>query len=300
MTDQSSRPGTPPPGFRLPPDTRLGSVTLQVADLERSLRFYQEVLGLHLLARETDGALLGAEDRHPIVALRERAGAVPVPRRGRLGLYHFAILLPDRPALGRFLGHLLELGVRPGMSDHLVSEAIYLSDPDGLGIEVYADRPRDTWRVAAGQLVMATEPLDAAAVLEAAAGAPWRGMPAGTVLGHVHLSVADLGEASRFYHDGLGMDRMVWGYPGALFLAAGGYHHHLGTNTWAGGAPPAGPDDARLLEWEVVVPTDGEARQALDSLEAAGATVRREAAGGASPDPWGTVVRIRAGGSGAG
>jgi len=296
MTSPFSGPGVPPPGFRLPPATRLGSVTLQVADLERSLHFYQEVLGLHLLGRDPSGALLGAADGHPIVALRERPGAGPVPRRGRLGLYHFAILLPDRGALGRFLGHLLETGLRPGMSDHLVSEAIYLSDPDGLGIEVYADRPRATWRAEGSQLVMATEPLDAASVLEAAGGASWQGMPAGTVLGHVHLSVADLAQASRYYHDGLGMDRMVWGYPGALFLAAGGYHHHLGTNTWAAGAPPAGPEDARLLEWEVVVPTAAEAGRALDSLEAAGAAVLREPGGGVSRDPWGTAVRVRGAG----
>ena len=140
------------------------------------------------------------------------------------------------------------------MSNHLVSEAVYLSDPDGLGIEVYADRPRGTWQHEGRQLVMATEPLDVEDVVRAGGGEPWSGMPAGTTLGHVHLFVGDLDAAARFYHEGLGFDKTVWSYPGALFLSAGGYHHHLGTNTWAVGAVPAGEGDARLLEWEIVLP----------------------------------------------
>ena len=156
-------------------------------------------------------------------------------RGGQLGLYHFAILLPDRAALGRFVAHLARIGERAGASDHLVSEALYLSDPDGLGIEVYADRPRATWRYdGQRQLAMDTRPLDLNSLVQAAGGEPWTGMPAGTVMGHVHLHVGDIERAAAFYHAALGLDKVVWSYPGALFLSAGGYHHHVGLNTWAG------------------------------------------------------------------
>ena len=159
-----------------------------------------------------------------------RSGPAPAPIRinSRLGLYHFAILLPDRAALGRFLAHLASTGTHVGSADHLVSEALYLRDPDGLGIEVYRDRPRSEWRSVNGELAMAVDPLDTAGVLAAGKDEPWTGMPRGTVMGHVHLHVGDIDTASRFYHDALGLDRMVWSYPGALFLSAGGYHHHLG------------------------------------------------------------------------
>jgi catechol 2,3-dioxygenase len=287
--------GIAPPGYRLPAGIRLGVVRLQVADLERSLAWYQRVLGVHVLERRAGWAALGAETGGALLELHEHPGAHPVPRRGRLGLYHFAILLPDRPSLARLVAHLAELGERAGMSDHLVSEAIYLSDPDGLGIEVYADRPRASWQTAERQLVMATEPLNVPDLLTAGGGA-WRGLPAGTVMGHVHLFVGDLGQAERFYHVGLGLDKVVWSYPGALFLSAGGYHHHLGTNSWAAGAAPAEPDDARLLEWELVLPSSMEVDDAGASLAAAGGEVRPAGEGGGVTvrDPWGTVLRIRA------
>jgi catechol 2,3-dioxygenase len=283
--------GGAPPGYRLPAATHLGPVRLQVADLARSLAYYEPVLGLRVLARSGQAATLGPQGNETaLVELHERPGAAPVPRRGRLGLYHFAILLPERAALGRFVRHLAEIGEYAGMSDHLVSEAVYLTDPDGLGIEVYADRPRSAWRHEGRQLVMATEPLDAEDLVRAAAQDGWAGMPAGTVIGHVHLHVGDLEAAARFYHAGLGLDKVVWSYPGALFLSAGGYHHHLGTNTWAAGAAPAGETDARLLEWEIRVPRVADARAALASLADAGFAME---AGGVARDPWGTAVRMR-------
>src|SRR5687767_2965817 len=247
--------GIAPPGFRLPGATRIGQVSLQVSDLSRSVWYYERVLGLHVIQQDTDSASLGAgKDNVAIIRLEERPGARAVPRRGLLGLYHFAVLLPDRAALGRFLAHLAEIGERAGMSDHLVSEAVYLSDPDGLGIEVYADRPRETWRAVEGQLTMATKPLDAADVVSSANGERWTGAPKGTVIGHVHFYVGDIDEAAGFYHEGLGFDKIVWNYPGALFMSAGGYHHHVGTNTWAAGAPVATEKDAKLLDWELVLP----------------------------------------------
>ncbi len=288
--------GVAPPGYRLPADSRLGPVRLQVADLARSLAYYERVLGLRVLARGSQNATLGPQgDATTLVELHERPGAAPVPRRGRLGLYHFAILLPERAALGRFVRHLAEVGEYAGMSDHLVSEAVYLTDPDGLGIEVYADRPKSAWRRDGQQLAMATEPLDVAGLIRAAGPERWAGMPAGTVTGHVHLFVGDIDAAAAFYHAGLGLDKVVWSYPGALFLSAGGYHHHLGVNTWAREAAPAGEDDARLLEWEVRVPAREDARAALASLARAGALVEGGEDGGVARDPWGTVVRVRGG-----
>jgi len=279
--------GIAPRGYRLPAELRLGRVRLQVADLARSLEYYERVLGFRVLRRSGADAVLAAHgDDTPLVELHEKPGVAPVPRRGRLGLYHFAILLPDRAALGRFVAHLAEVGERAGASDHFVSEALYLQDPDGLGIEVYADRPRSAWRVEGGQIAMATEPLDLADLVRAAGGERWAGMPAGTTVGHVHLHVGDLDEAAAFYHQGLGLDQVVWSYPGALFLSAGGYHHHLGLNTWAAGAAPATDDDARLLEWEILVPTPDDA---LASLSRAGYA----AEDGVVRDPWGTALRIR-------
>ena len=202
--------------------------------------------------------------------------------------------MPDRSVLGRFVRHIGDRDVYAGSADHSVSEALYLTDPDGLGIEVYADRPRETWRTAGQELFMTTEPLDLRDLVRAGGDAPWTGMPAGTVIGHVHLHVGALDAASAFYHAALGLDRIVWSYPGALFLSAGGYHHHLGTNTWARGAVPAGDGEARLLEWELVLPDAAATAAATDSLQAAGADATAQGGDRLARDPWGTTVRLRA------
>jgi catechol 2,3-dioxygenase len=179
-----------------------------------------------------------------------------------------------------------------------VSEALYLTDPDGLGIEVYADRPRSEWKHQDRQLTMATNPLNVPDLVAAAKGERWAGMPAGTIVGHVHLYVSDIDRAASFFHEALGLDKVVWSYPGALFLSAGGYHHHLGTNTWAAGAPLAEEDDARLLEWTVIVPSAIDAADAARSIETAGYTVKQTPGDGTraeswlATDPWGTNVRI--------
>jgi len=285
--------GVAPPHYRLPDATRLGAAHLQVADAARSVAYYCDVIGLHLIHEAGGIVTMGAADGRPLLVLHEQAGAHPVPPRGRLGLFHVAILLPDRASLGRFLAHLAERGERPGMSDHLVSEAIYLTDPDGLGLEIYADRPRSTWRAEGRQLVMSTEPLDVRAVLAAGGEEPFRGVPAGTTIGHVHLHVGDLPWASRFYHDGLGFDRVVWQYPGALFLSAGGYHHHLGTNTWARNAEPAKDDEARLLEWTIEVPSVQDIAAIANSVAMQGAAVHADGNDLVVRDPWGTAVRVR-------
>ncbi len=215
-----------------------------------------------------------------------------MPRRGRLGLYHFAILLPDRPALSRFLAHLTSARERAGMADHLVSEAIYLSDPDGLGIEVYADRPRGEWRMQGRSLAMATLPLDVQDLAREGAGGAWAGAPKETRIGHVHLHVSDLEQAASFYHAGLGLDKIMLEFPGALFMSAGSYHHHLGTNTWAAGAAVATDADARLLEWTLVLPTPKDVGDATQSIRAAGFDMRHDGEDAVGADPWGTGIRL--------
>ncbi|HJQ65786.1 MAG TPA: VOC family protein [Gemmatimonadales bacterium] len=293
--------GEAPRGYRLPEGTRLGRVRLQIADLARSLAYYEGTLGMRVLRCEGSRALLGAQgDDTPLVELDERAGVRPAPHRGHTGLFHFAILLPDRPSLGRFVRHVGEINVPVGAANHLVSESLYLQDPDNLGIEVYADRPRSAWRRIGRELMMATDPLDVAGLVRDAGPEPWTGMPAGTVIGHVHLHVGDLTAASAFYSEALGFDRMVWQYPGALFLATSGYHHHLGTNTWAGnGATPPTAQDAQLLEWTIELPDTGSLDAVSQSLARAGHTAEWDDAAGSGPalvthDPWGTQIGLQA------
>jgi catechol 2,3-dioxygenase len=288
------RAGVAPPGFRLPDASHIGRVRLQVADLDRSIAYYQKVLGMRVVSRADGKAELGphGEDR-VLLEIVEKEGARQVPRRGLLGLYHFAVLLPDRAALGRFIAHLAEIGAYAGMSDHLVSEAVYLTDPDGLGIEVYADRPRESWKIADRQLQMATNPLDAEDLVAAAGGRKWDGLPSGTVIGHVHFYVGDIDRAAAFYHAGLGLDKIVWSYPGALFMSAGGYHHHVGVNTWAAGATPATDDDARLIEWELLLPSSGAVQEAAASIATAGHAISRDGDALVAQDDWGIRVRVR-------
>jgi len=302
MFDGSGEPATPgsygeaPHGYRLPVATRLGPVRLQVANLDRSLAYYEGALGLSVHAQDSSRIVLGVQgDPRPLVELHANAAARAMRPRARLGLYHFAILLPDRASLGRFVRHASAQDLRMGAGDHLVSEAFYLTDPDGLGIEVYADRPRHAWRRLGRELMLATDPVDVDGVLAAAGDERWSGMPAGTVMGHVHLHVGDLAMGATFYAEGLGLDRITWRYPGALFLGAGGYHHHVGTNTWAGPtARPPEPDDARLLEWTIELPTPDDVSGVERSLALAGHIVERTSGGAiVATDPWGTVVRVQ-------
>ena len=249
----------------LPDDAHIGCVSLTVRSLERSVAFYRDVLGFRVGKLTDVEAALSADGTRTLVELHERADAVLRPRRCT-GLFHFAILVPDRGALGRSVRHLDEQGwPLTGVADHLVSEALYLNDPDGLGIEIYRDRPRETWQRVNGQIAMATDPLDLQSVAnEPGAELPWMGLEAGTVIGHVHLHVSSLVEAERLYCGIVGFEPMVRTYPGALFVAAGGYHHHLGLNTWMGEGAPPPPENAVGLRWFSVGAASLEAGEVVD------------------------------------
>ncbi len=292
MTTELTAVGVRPVGYRLPEQARVGRVRLQVSDLSRSITYYTDVIGFAVSTRENGAAVLATADGTPLIELHEQKGIRPVSRHGRLGLYHFAILLPDRQALGRFVAHLAAVGAYAGSADHLVSEALYLTDPDGLGIEVYADRPRAQWKTNGREIAIATEPLDLRALVRAGANEPWTGMPAGTTIGHVHFHVATLRDAEAFYHSALGFDKVVWSYPGAVFFSAGGYHHHVGANTWAAGAPIATAHDARLLEWELRLPSVDDVASAAANAARAGYEIDEAGSQRLITDPSGITVRL--------
>ncbi|MCS6937831.1 MAG: VOC family protein [Roseiflexaceae bacterium] len=258
----------------IPPATTIGTVHLTVADLERALAFYTGTIGFQIIRRANQSAMLGVNGR-PLLLLTELPGARSA--RGVTGLYHFAILLPSRRDLAIALAHLLELRTPlQGASDHAVSEAIYLADPDGNGIEIYRDRPRAEWPHAGSQVRMTVDPFDADGVLGELTHAPatWSGLPAGTVIGHMHLHVAHLAPARRFYCDILGFALMQRFGNAAEFVAAGGYHHHIGYNVWAGiGAPPPDPDMVGLRWFTLRLPDRASVDAILRRAEAAGLTI---------------------------
>ena len=281
------------------PGTSMGAVRLTVGDLDRVRDFYRDAIGLTVLEPANGAVRLGTPDPTdgPLVELVGDPDAPPRPRRTS-GLFHLAILVPSRADLARALQRVAEAGWRlSGASDHLVSEALYLSDPEGNGIELYRDRPRDEWPVRDGQLQMDTLPLDLDGVLgELRRDHAGAGMAAGTRIGHVHLNVGDLTAAEAFYSGALGFDVVVRTYPGALFVSAGGYHHHVGLNTWAGeGAPPPAPGSLGLREFEIVLPGAEQVATEEDRLREAGFEPSRENGVVRVADPSGNRIALRAG-----
>lgn len=289
-THEGARAFTP-----IDPATGVGPVSLTVSNLERSIEYYTRDLGFVYLGQRDAVTILGAPGT-PLILLTEQKGARPWPTERVTGLYHFAVLLPTRADLGRFLKHWFALGnPMPGQSDHLVSEALYLRDPDEHGIEIYRDRPRSEWPRVNGQVQMATDPLDMRGLLTAAEsdGKPWTGMPAGTHMGHIHLQIGDIPQAKVFYRDILGFEIMAE-MPTALFISAGGYHHHLGMNIWhSRGARPASPDTARLRFFTVDLPTE-EARAAVVArLDAASIAHEQTAGSIVVRDPWQNTILLQ-------
>jgi catechol 2,3-dioxygenase len=244
-------------GEKMDPRAHIGSVRLAVADIDRAVSFYERAVGLRRLDGNGDRVVrLGGEGGSAILELEADLDAPPRPP-STTGLFHFAILVPGRPDLAAAVHRVTDAGWGfTGASDHLVSEALYLHDPEHNGIEIYRDRPREEWGWDGDQVRMATIPLDVQGVLREQGDADPAGpMPAATTMGHVHLNVADLDGTEEFYARHLGLDVTARNYPGALFLSAGGYHHHVGANTWNGeGAPPPPPGALGLRSFGIVTP----------------------------------------------
>ncbi|MDQ0348558.1 VOC family protein [Ancylobacter vacuolatus] len=292
-----AHPPSASPAPTLPAGLRMGAVRLRVRDAAHSAAFYTGTVGLSLLGTNADGSLRLGVGGETLIELVGAPGAGLRPR-GTTGLFHVALLVPDRPALAIVLRRLVAKGVRLGASDHLVSEALYLDDPDGNGIEIYRDRPESDWRWDDVTVEMATQPLDLRKLLadtpeDVPLDAP---MPEGTRVGHVHLQVGDLAGARRFYVEQLGFAVTTDRYPGALFVSAGGYHHHLGLNIWQSrGGGPAPSGSTGLVEFEVLLPDAAAVEAVRARLAAAGETITPLAQGFAVADPWGTRLHIRAG-----
>ncbi|MGZ8398271.1 MAG: VOC family protein [Gemmatimonadales bacterium] len=274
----------------LPANTHIGRVRLRVGDLERALAFYRGVLGLDVSRDEGSTVTLG-----DLLVLEERPGiAQRPPRPVTTGLYHVALLVPSRRELGRSLLGLHHAGYTlRGMSDHAVSESLYLDDPDGNGLEIYADRPRSKWPVRGGVVQMTVDPMDVEGVLAAGREqpAPWTGLPPETVVGHLHFTVSELGPALAFYRDVIGFDVMM-SIPSLVAVSAGGYHHHLNLNTWAGERADRDSDRvAGLSGWELRVP-DERARKALIERVTAAGALSSSGSGVGATDPDTITVTI--------
>jgi len=268
----------------------MGPVTLRVADEGRALALYRDVIGLEVLGHDNGKIALGAGK--PFLFLDVVPGATPRPRHAT-GLYHVAILLPDRAALGQAITRLSQAGVRLGAADHKVSEAIYLWDADHNGIEIYRDRPQSEWQWSGGRVAMGNAPLDFAGLLAEGAQRPANvHLPAGSRVGHMHLQVGDLDEAARFYCDILGFARTAE-WHGALFVSAGGYHHHLGLNVWESRNGPLPPKNAAgLEEFAIELPGEADVAAVQARIEAAGLSIEKKGRGMTVRDPWQTAIRI--------
>ncbi|MFU2014144.1 VOC family protein [Peribacillus butanolivorans] len=276
--------------FHQKPVTFVREVSINVMHLDNAIRFYQDIIGLQLLKKTDRKAVLTTDGKTPLLTLEQPADVIP--KEGRTtGLYHFALLLPTRADLSIFLRHLLQTEYRFGASDHDVSEALYITDPDGNGIEVYWDRPSSDWKWSNGEVAMGTDPLDGNSLL-AESDAEWNGLPAGTLMGHIHLHVADLRKTEEFYMLGLGFT-IVNRFGGALFTSTGGYHHHIGLNTWNGVGAPAPKKNSVGLNWYSLVFTDEEARnKVIEKLNKIGAEATKEDGFYVITDPSGNEIHL--------
>jgi catechol 2,3-dioxygenase len=277
-------------GFHQSPNIYVGEVNIKVKDLEKSLAFYQNIMGFKVLDKTDRKAALTTDGKTTLVILEQPENVIP--KEGRMsGLYHFAILLPSRADLSVFLRHFLGTGYPLGAADHYVSEALYINDPDENGIEVYRDRPSKEWTWKNGLVDMATEELDGNSIL-AESDAEWKGLPEGTVMGHIHLHVGDLQKAEEFYTKGLGFE-VVSHYPQAVFLSTGRYHHHIAINTWQGVGAPTPPENSVGLNWYTIVfPNEAARESVIQQLRQLGYPLKKEANDYLTSDPSGNQIHL--------
>ena len=284
---------TSTPHTSIHPDTTIGLVTLRVTDLTRSRAFYEGILAFQPLQLEAGRAVLGGQDKQPLLELLEVPGGTPQPRRAT-GLYHVAILFPSRADLGREFLRLVNANWEIGQGDHLVSEALYISDPDDNGLEIYQDRPRSTWNWQNNLVRMASDPVDLRSLAEEGRrdAEPWDVLPPGTRVGHIHLQVGNIPDARRFYHDILGFD-ITAHMPSALFVSAGGYHHHLGLNTWHSlNAQPTPDTSAGLHSYIIAIPTQEALQQVKERLAAHNVPFEEQQDRILVDDPWHNHVQL--------
>ncbi|MEK3944494.1 VOC family protein [Paenibacillus sp. FSL H3-0310] len=278
----------------LQPDTQIGLVQIRVSNLERSLTFYQNVVGLSVLRQTGREVEMTADGQIVLLILREIENARVIRPNSVAGLYHFAILVPDRPSLGLVVRNLISSRIEVGQGDHLVSEALYIQDPDNNGIEIYRDRPKSEWKYdAEGHVMMSTDPVDVDGLLAASEGLSWNGLPAGTVIGHVHFHVGNLNKAKAFYVDLLGFELTANYGSAAMFISAGGYHHHIGLNVWAGQGAPAAPADTVGIDYFTLILTNEEERNAVvERVRQAGYAVTEVNGDPTFQDPWNIGIRL--------
>jgi catechol 2,3-dioxygenase len=278
--------------FHRKPITFVSNVTVKVQDLNRSIAFYQKIVGFDILEKNNTTAELTADGKTSILTLEQPDNVEPKQRR-TTGLYHFAILLPTRRDLANFVFHSIEVGLPLASSDHLVSEALYFSDPDGNGIEVYRDRDPAGWTWQDNQVEMAVDPLDFEDLLQAGEKGRWQGLPKETVMGHIHLHVAEMENTKHFYEKGLGFETVSQFGNQALFISTGKYHHHIGLNTWNGvGAPQPSENSVGLQSYTISYPTKEAVHHTVQKLKAIGASVKEEENQAITKDPSGNKIII--------
>ena len=278
--------------FHREPITFVGQVNLKVQNLERSLAFYREVIGFEVIEQTDSSANLTADGKTVLLSIQQSNNLIP--KQGKTtGLYHYALLLPKRSDLAEIVQHFREIGLRFGSSDHLVSEALYLSDPDGNGIEIYIDREPSDWDWDNGEVAMAVDPLNFADLLSGGEQQRWKGLPAGTVMGHIHLHVSELVKTEEFYSKGLGFEVVNRYGEQALFISDGKYHHHIGLNTWNGvGAPAPSPNSVGLESFTIMFPNEEKKNKIIAQLKNIGASVTEENGLTIATDPSGNRIHL--------
>ncbi|GIP39012.1 catechol-2,3-dioxygenase [Paenibacillus sp. J31TS4] len=279
--------------FHRKPNTYVGQVNLKVQNLERALKFYQDIIGFQVLEQTEQTANLTADGKKVLLSIEQPDSVVPMQGR-TTGLYHFALLLPTRSDLAQIVQHLANSGQRFGSSDHLVSEALYLSDPDGNGIEIYRDRDPSEWEWKNGEVKMTVDPLDFRDLLSGInQQQEWKGLPADTVMGHIHLHVSELAKTEEFYCKGLGFEVVNRFGAQALFISTGNYHHHIGLNTWNGVGAPKPPENSVGLQSFTLLYPDAAARdRAVANLQSIGASVAEGHGGYTTSDPSGNRILL--------